>query len=118
MIRVNPEINQESLDALRGIRRKLYAIPESDLNAMGLEDQVKYGGSLHQTCLAILTLEHAKLIGVNDPFKENEEELKNSALKLERDLDSLTDMVEFIRAASEGLLYVTGIISRLNRKQE
>jgi hypothetical protein len=80
---------------------------------MGLEDQIKYGDSLHQTGLAILRLEAAKLKGVNDQFKKKEEALKNAAASLESDLASLEDAVRLIRVASEGLTLVTNVIELL-----
>lgn len=113
MASVDATLNQETLDSLRATRRKLYAIPESELNAMSLDDQVKYGDSLHQNGLAILKLEAAKLKGVNDQFKAKEEELKNAAARLESDTAALADAVKFIRVASEGINLVTNIVKLL-----
>ena len=80
---------------------------------MSLEDQVKYGDSLHQNGLAILKIEAAKLKGVNDAFKEKEQELKTAAASLEQDTATLTDAVKVIRVASEGLTLVTNIVKLL-----
>ena len=113
MTKVDKEKNQATLDSLRVVRRKLFSIPESELSGMSLEDQVKYGDSLHQNGLAILNLETAKLKGVNDQFKEKEEELKKAAAALESDLASLTDAVNLVRISSEGLTLVTNIIKLL-----
>lgn len=113
MTTVDANLNQETLDSLRATRRRLYAIPELDLNAMSLDDQVKYGDTLHQNGLAILELEAAKLKDVNDRFKEKEEELKNAAAKLESDTAELTDAVKIIRVASEGIGLVTNIVKLL-----
>ena len=113
MAKVNQNKSQATLDSLRITRRKLYSIPESELNAMSLEDQVKYGDSLHQTGLAILNLETAKLKGVNDKFKQKEEKLKKATAALEGDLASLTDAVKMVRVASEGLTLVSNIIKLL-----
>ena len=113
MATVDADTNQATLDSLRNVRRKLYSIPESELNAMSLEDQVKYGDSLHQNGLAILKLEAAKLKGVNDAFKEKEQELKTAAASLEKDTAALADAVKVIRVASEGLTLVTNIVKLL-----
>lgn len=110
MATIDANANQATLDSLRNVRRKLYSIPESELNAMSLEDQVKYGDSLHQNGLAILKLEAAKLKGVNDAFKDKEQELKMAAASLEKDAVALTDAVKVIRVASEGLTLVTNIV--------
>lgn len=113
MATVDANLNQETLDSLRANRRKLYGIPESELSAMSLDDQVKYGDSLHQNGLAILKLEAARLKGVNDQFKEKEEDLKNAAAKLESDTAALTGTVTVIRVVSEGISLVTNIIKLL-----
>ena len=113
MATVNADLYQETLDSLRATRRKLYAIPESDLDAMSPDDQVEYGDTLHQYGLAILDLEAAELKEVNDQFKEKEEELKNAAAKLESDTAELTDSVKTIRVASEGIGLITNIIKLL-----
>lgn len=113
MATVDANLNQETLDSLRATRRKLYAIPESELSAMSLDDQVKYGDSLHKNGLAILKLEAARLKGVNDQFKEKEEDLKDAAAKLESDTAALTDAVKVVRVASEGIGLVTNIIKLL-----
>jgi hypothetical protein len=112
-IDIDLDISQASLDSLRRLRRRLYSIPEAELSAMGLEDQVKYGDNLHQVGLAILKLETAKLKGVNNAFKEKEQDLKVAAAGLEKQLAELNDAVEMIRAASEGLNLVTNIIKLL-----
>ncbi len=113
MAKIDADANQATLGSLRNFRRKLYSIPESELNAMSLEDQVKYGDSLHQNGLAILKLEAAKLKGVNDAFKEKEQELKIAAASLEQDTAALADAVKMIRVASEGLTLVTNIVKLL-----
>jgi hypothetical protein len=106
-------LNQQTLDSLRVVRRKLYAIPESDLNAMSLEDQAKYGDSLHKVALALLKLEAAKLKEVNDEFKKREDELKNATAKLESDATSLSDAVKIIRIISGGIELITKIVALL-----
>jgi len=113
MPNVNKDKNQATLDALRKIRRKLYSISESDLNAMGLEDQAKYGEELHQTGLAILHLETAKLKGVNDKFKKKETQLKTAAASLEKDLSNLEEAVQIIRAACDTLVLISNITKLL-----
>lgn len=113
MATIDTDANQATLDSLRKVRRKLYSIAESELNAMSLEDQVKYGDSLHQNGLAILKLEAAKLKGVNDAFKEKEQELKIAAAGLEKDTAALTDAVKMVRVASEILILVTNIVKLL-----
>ena len=110
---VDEHANQATLDSLRIVRRKLYSIPELELSAMSLDDQVKYGDSLHQNGLAILKLEAAKLKGVNDAFKEKEQELKTTTAKLEKDATALADAVKVIRVVSDGLKLVTNIVSLL-----
>ena len=113
MANVDESANQATLDSLRVVRRKLFSIPDSELNAMSLEDQVKYGDSLHQTSLAILKLEAAKLRGVNDDFKAREEELKTAAANLEKDAAALEDAVKVVRVVSDGLRLVTNVIGLL-----
>ncbi|NHN77863.1 hypothetical protein HA520_11315 [Azotobacter chroococcum] len=113
MVTVDTAWTQQALDSLRVVRRKLYAIPESELGAMSLDDQVKYGDSLHQTGLAILKLEAAKLKGVNDQFKEKEEGLKDAAVRLESDASALADAVKIIRVISDGIKLVTNIVTLL-----
>ncbi len=110
MAKIDKDTNQATLDSLRSLRRKLYGIPEAELSVMSLEDQVKYGDSLHQTGLAILKLEAAKLKGVNEAFKEKEQDLKEAAAALEKQSAALKDAVKVIRAVSEGLNLVTTII--------
>jgi hypothetical protein len=113
MAKIDVDANQATLDSLRKVRRKLYSIPESELNAMGLEDQVKYGDSLHQNGLAILKLEAAKLKDVNDAFKAKEQELKTSAARLENDIAELTDALDVIRVISKGITLVTDTVKLL-----
>jgi hypothetical protein len=113
MAKIDVNANQATLDSLRNVRRKLYSIPESELNAMGLEDQVKYGDSLHQNGLAILKLEAAKLKDVNDAFKEKEQELKRAAATLENDIAELTDALKVVRVASKGITLVTNTVKLL-----
>ena len=113
MATVDIDTNQATLESLRKVRRKLYSIPEAELDAMSPEDQVKYGDSLHQNGLAVLKLEAAKLKDVNDAFKEKEQELKVTAASVEQNIAVLDDAVEIVRAASEGLALVTNIIKLL-----
>ena len=113
MATVDKDTNQATLESLRKVRRKLYSIPEAELDAMSPEDQVKYGDSLHQNGLAVLKLEAAKLKDVNDAFKEKEQELKVTAASVEQNIAALDDAVEVVRAASEGLALVTNIIKLL-----
>ena len=113
MKQVDPDINQATLDSLRNVRRKLFAVPETELSAMSSDDQVTYGANLHQMGLAILKLETAQLKGVNDAFKAEEAKLKEAAAALEADSAALKDAVTFIRAISEGLSVVTKLISLL-----
>ena len=113
MATIDKTTNQKTLDALRAIRRKLYAIPESELNGMGLEDQIKYGDNIHQVGLAILKLEAAKLKEVNDKFKKKEKELETAATNIEQDATTLTDTVKVIRVISNGISLVTDIIKLL-----
>lgn len=113
MTDVDQEKTQATLDSLRLTRRKLYSIPESELGAMSLQDQVNYGDNLLNTNLAILKLETAMLKGVNEEFKAREDDLKSAAASLESDLAELSDSVQMIRCASEGLILVTNIIKLL-----
>lgn len=113
MPKVNKIKNQETLDSLREVRRKLYRIPEDELDAMSLVDQTKYGDSLHKVGLAILRLETAEVKVVNEIFKEKEESLNSAAVQLERDLASLEDAVSLIQITSEGLTVVTNVIKLL-----
>jgi hypothetical protein len=113
MTAVDNELNQQTLDSLRRVRKILYAIPEPELSAMSLDDQVKYGDSLHQNGLAILMLEAAKLKGVNDQFKQKEQELSDAAAKLESDAVAFTDAVKMIRVISDGIKLVTNIVALL-----
>jgi hypothetical protein len=110
---VDNELNEQTLDSLRVIRRKLYAIPETELSAMSLDDQVKYGDILHKNGLAILKLEAAKLKGVNDQFKAREKELNAASAKLESDAAALVDAVKMIRVISDGIKLVTNIVTLL-----
>ena len=57
MTAVDNELNQQTRDSLRVVRRKLYTIPEPELSAMSLDDQVKYGDSLHQNGLALCPIQ-------------------------------------------------------------
>ncbi len=114
MAKVDHDLNTDSLDALREIRRELFSIPESSLSAMSLDDQVAYGDTLHQVSLAILHLEAAKLKGVNDAFKARERELRDAASDLEHDLSELDTAVRVVRAASEGVKLVTNVVELLD----
>lgn len=113
MATVNQKTNQSTLDSLRNVRRKLFSIPEGELSAMSLQDQVKYGDSLHKNGLAILKLEEARLKKINNAFKEKEQKLKTAAAKLEKDLAVLNEAVKIARAASEGLKLITNIVNLL-----
>jgi hypothetical protein len=113
MAKIDQKKTRATLDSLRVVRRKLFSIPEAELSAMSLEDQVSYGDDLHKTSTAILRLETAKLKGVNDQFKKRETELKEAAAKLEGDLSDLTEAVKLVRVASEGLALVTDIVKLL-----
>jgi hypothetical protein len=110
---VDENLARDTLDSLRNVRRKLFSIPESELSAMGLEDQTAYGDNLHQNSLAIMKLEKAKLQGVNKEFKEKETELKSAAGSLEADTAQLEDAVKMVRVASDGIKLVTNIIKLL-----
>lgn len=116
MAKVDPNLNQQTLDSLRATRGKLYAIPESELSAMSLDDQLKYGDSLHQNGMNILRLEAIWLKAVNDQFKEKEEDLKNAATKLESDTAELTETVKIVRVASQGIGLITNIIKLLSSR--
>ncbi|KPJ94477.1 MAG: hypothetical protein AMJ53_05185 [Gammaproteobacteria bacterium SG8_11] len=113
MAKIDKTLNQLTLDALRAIRSKLYAIPESELNGMGLEDQIKYGDSIHQVGQSILKLEAAKLKEVNDKFKKKEKELETAAASLEQDVTALTKAVEVIRVVSSGISLIKNIVKLL-----
>lgn len=113
MAQVDPLTNQATLDSLRIVRRRLYAVPEPELSAMSLDDQMNYGSSIHQVGLAILKLEAAKLKGVNDSFKTQETTLLQAAAKVEADSAALRDAVKMIKAISEGLLLITQVVSLL-----
>ena len=110
MTEVCGKANLSTLDSLRIVRRKLYSIPESELAALSLEDQEKFGNSLHRTSLAILELEAAKLKGVNDAFKGREEELKEAAEQLEQETVEMTNVVSVIRFVSKPLELIIDII--------
>jgi len=111
MARVAAKTHQDTLDSLRRTRRKLYAIPESELSAMGLDDQVAYGNSLSQVTLAILKLETLKLKKVNAAFKAEEQNLRNAAQQLETDLAGLEFVTDLVRLASEGIGLVTKVVN-------
>jgi adenine C2-methylase RlmN of 23S rRNA A2503 and tRNA A37 len=111
MAQVDMDTNQATLDSLRSLRRKLYRIPKAKLEAMSTEDQEKYAGNLHRIGLAILKLEAAMLKGVNDAFKEKEQDLKKAAAALEKQLAALEDAVQVVRVMSEGLDFVANVIA-------
>jgi hypothetical protein len=113
MATINANLNQATLDSLRLVRRKLYSIPESELSSMSLDDQMKYGDSLHHTSLAIMKLVTAKLKGVNDEFQASEGDLKKAAANLEKDAATLTDAVKVVRAISDGITFVADIVKLL-----
>ena len=111
MARVARKTHQDTLDSLRRTRRILYAIPESELSAMALDDQVKYGNSLSEITLDILNLETMKLKKVNAAFKTEEQNLRTAAQQLEADLSELEFVTDMVRLASEGLDLVTKIVN-------
>ncbi|MES2205795.1 MAG: hypothetical protein V4525_03240 [Pseudomonadota bacterium] len=113
-VTVDWDINLATLDSLRAVRRKLYGVLETELSGMSLEDQVKYGASLHQVGLAVLKLEAAKLKGVNQLFKEKESDLKEATAALEANSAALKDTVKMIRAINEGLSLVTHFVQLLD----
>ena len=103
MADIDAELIQNTLDALRLVRRILYSIPEAELGAMSLDDQIKYGNNLYQVGTAILLLEIAKIKGVNNKFKSHEIELRDAIEQLKSDVEEMEDAVEFIRLVSQGL---------------
>lgn len=111
MARVAKKTHQDSLDSLRRTRRTLYAIPEAELSAMGLDDQVKYGNTLSQVTLDILIMETLKLKKVNDAFKAEEQNLRTATQQLETDLSKLEFVTDMVRLASEGIGLVTKIVN-------
>ena len=113
MATFDAETNQATLESLYNVPSELFSIPKSERKAMSLEDKVKYSDNLHQISLAVLKIETAKLKGVNDAFKEKEQELKIAAASLEQDTAALADAVEVIKVASEGLTLVTNIVKLL-----
>jgi len=111
MAKVDIDTNQATLESLRSLRRKLYRIPKAKLEAMSPEDQEKYADHLHRVGLAILKLEAAMLKDVNDAFKEKEQDLKEAAAALEKQLAALNDAVQVVRVMSEGLNFVANVIA-------
>ncbi len=80
---------------------------------MKQDDRDNYNDCLSQTESAILKLETAKLKGVNDLFKKKEEELKNSAEKLQRDTETLNDAITIIKTISDGIGLITNVVCLL-----
>ncbi len=113
MATIDPANNQTALQALRAVRRNLYAIPVKQVRAMKQEDQVAYADALYRNGLAILKLETAGLKGVNDAFKAKEKALAASAARLEKKAAALTDAVKLIRCVQNGLATVTTIVKLL-----
>jgi hypothetical protein len=111
MPKVAPKTHQDTLDTLRRIRKQLFSIPEAELSALSLEDQIRYGDSLFQTTSAISKLELLKLKNINAKFKAEEQNLNSAAAKLETDLNSLTFITEVVRAVSAGIGLITKIIA-------
>ena len=111
MARVARKTHQDTLDSLRRTRRTLYGIPESELSAMGLDDQVEYAESLAQVTRDILKMETLKLKKVNEAFKAEEQNLRTAAQKLETDLAQLKFVTDVVRTASEGLGLVSKIVN-------
>jgi hypothetical protein len=104
---------QTTLDALRVIRGRLYAVPASDVAAMSLPDQIAYGDNIQRVGTAILKLEATKLEQVNDTFKQRQGDLETAGVKLEKDTDHLNDSVKLIRVVSSGLTLVTNVVNLL-----
>lgn len=110
MPRVAPVTHQQTLDSLRRVRRQLYAIPEAELSAMSLDDQVKYGNALSDLSVAVLKMETLKLKNVNKNFKSEEQNLHAAAHQLESDLHGLKYFTDVVRVASDGLALVTKVV--------
>lgn len=110
MNNVNMQLNQETLDSLREIRKTLYKISNDDIAAMSLDDQIIYGRNLQDVGVAIWNLEAAKLKEVNDQFKSNEQALHDSTLNLESSLVEIKSAVQVIRTVSKILQIITGVI--------
>lgn len=111
MPRVNRTTHQDTLDSLRRTRRTLYAIPEPELSAMALDDQVKYGESLSQVTSAILQLETMKLKNVNKAFAAEQQALNAATKQLETDLAQLQFANEVVRTASSALSVVAKVVA-------
>lgn len=110
---VDMNLNKQTIGSLWAVNRKLYAIPDSELNAMSPEDIKKCKDSLNLTDLAIRKLEAAKLMEVNDHFKAEEDNLKNAAAKLESAASGLADTVKMIQVISDGMKLVMSIVALL-----
>jgi hypothetical protein len=109
----DPVTTQAALEALRAIRRQLYAIPVKEVSAMKQEDQVAYADALHRNGLAILKLENARLKGANDAFRANEKPLTTAAARLAKKAASVTDTIKLIRCVQKGLDPVTTLVKLL-----
>ena len=77
---------------------------------MSLDDQVEYGRALSGVTVAILKLETMKLRQVNEAFKAEEKNLNAASKALEDELGQLAFFNEIVRAASEGISTIAGIV--------
>jgi hypothetical protein len=112
-ILLDPAKNQATLEALRAVQRRLYAIPVKEVSTMKQADQVAYASALHQCGLAILKLETAALQGINDAFQAREQALATATARLAKKAATLADAVALIRGLQSGLATVTTIIKLL-----
>ena len=110
----DPATTQSTIESLSALQSKLFAVPQSQVEAMSPEDRTKYSDTLNQTNLAISKLETASLQGVNDAFKAQEPALAAAAAKLKQDLADLNGTVQLINVASQALGTVTNIIKLLH----
>ena len=104
---------QTTLQALRIVRMRLYAVPGTTVAAMSLPDQIKYGDNIQRVGTSILKLEAARLQEVNAAFSQQEGALATAGAQLQHDTDALTDSVQLIRTVSSGLTLVTNIVGLL-----
>jgi len=104
---------QTTLQALRIVRMRLYAVPGATVAAMSLPDQIKYGDNIQRVGTSILKLEAARLQELNAAFSQQEGALAKAGAQLQQDTDTLTDSVQLIRTVSSGLTLVTNIVGLL-----
>jgi len=104
---------QTTLQALRIVRMRLYAVPGATVAAMSLPDQIKYGDNIQRVGTSILKLEAARLQELNAAFSQQEGALAKAGAQLQHDTDTLTDSVQLIRTVSSGLTLVTNIVGLL-----